>query len=82
MSLQEKLIAIKKDNIAKRPPEVVAILLQEIENLVQSGITDRAIHMGETFPEFKLPDEKGNWVRSKDLLAKGPFAVSFYRGVW
>ena len=27
-------------------------------------------------------DEKGNFVSSKNLLAKGPLAISFYRGVW
>lgn len=82
MKLQEKLNAIKKESIAKRPPEIVAILLQATEELVQSGIADKAIKVGETLPEFTLPDEKGNLVSSKDLLAKGPLAISFYRGVW
>jgi hypothetical protein len=82
LKLQEKLDAMKKENMAKRPPEMVATLLQEVENLVQSGIADKAIKIGETLPEFTLPDEKGNFVSSKHLLAKGPLAISFYRGIW
>ena len=82
MKLQEKLDAMKKESVTKRPPEIVATLLQEIEDLVQSGIADKAINIGETLPDFTLPDEKGNFVSSKNLLAKGPLAISFYRGVW
>ncbi len=82
MKLQKKLNAMKKESMAGRPPETVATMLQEVDNLVQSGITDRAIKVGETLPAFMLPDEKGNLVSSTDLLAKGPLAVSFYRGIW
>jgi hypothetical protein len=82
MKLQEKLIAMKKESIVGRPPEVVEVLVGEIKKLVQSGIADNAIKTGEALPEFTLPDEKGNLVSSKDLLARGPLAVSFYRGVW
>lgn len=82
MKLQEKLIAMKKESSVGRPPEVVEVLVGEIKKLVQSGIADNAIKTGEVLPEFTLPDEKGNLVSSKDLLARGPLAVSFYRGVW
>jgi hypothetical protein len=82
MKLQEKLNAMKKESIATRPPEVVEVLLGEVEKLVQSGIADKAIKSGETLPEFTLPDEKGDLVSSKNLLAKGPLAISFYRGIW
>ena len=82
MKLQEKLIAMKKESIATKPPELIIPLLQGTEELVKSGIADKAIKIGKTLPEFTLPDEKGNLVDSKDLLEKGPFAINFYRGVW
>ncbi len=82
MRLQEKLNVMKKESKAGRPPETVASLLGEVEKLVKSGIADKAIKNGEILPEFNLPDEKGNLVSSKALLAQGPLAVSFYRGVW
>ena len=82
MKLQEKLTAMKKENMASRPPEIVEVLLGEVKKLVDSGIAGNAIGVGETLPEFILPDERGNTVSSKDLLAQGPMALSFYRGVW
>lgn len=82
MRLQEKLDAMKNESKGKIPPETVQILLQEIEDLVQSGIADQAISIGETMPAFTLPDEKGHSVSSDMLLEKGPLAISFYRGVW
>ncbi len=82
MTLQEKLTALKNENMSKRPPEIVATLLQETKNLMESGLADKAIGVGEAMPEFTLPDEKGNDISSKTLLASGPLAISFYRGVW
>ncbi len=82
MKLQEKLNAMKRDSIAGMPPEVVAVLLQATDNLVKSGIADRAIKVGEKLPDFSLSDEGGNLVSSKDLLANGPLVISFYRGGW
>ena len=82
MKLQEKLDEMKKESAAGRPPEVVEVLVGEVKKLVESGIAEKAIKSGESLPEFALPDENGTLVSSKELLAQGPLAVSFYRGVW
>ena len=82
MKLQEKLNEMKKESAASRPPEVVEVLVGEVNKLVESGIADKAMKSGGALPEFTLPDEKGDLVHSKDLIAKGPLAISFYRGVW
>jgi len=82
MKLQEKLIAMKQESITTKPPELIGPLLQATENLVKSGIADKAVKVGEALPEFTLPDVQGNRVSSKALLEKGPLVVSFYRGVW
>ncbi len=73
---------MKNESMAGRPPEVAEIMVGAVEKLVQSGIADKAIKVGETLPDFTLPDEQGNLVSSGDLLARGPLAISFYRGVW
>ena len=31
---------------------------------------------------FRLPDQDGNLVDSKDLLARGPLVVALFRGHW
>lgn len=82
MKLQDKLDAMKKESMASKPPELVATMVQVTKDLIESGIAGKAIKVGEILPEFTLPDEKGNVVSSQDLLAKGPLAISFYRGVW
>ncbi len=82
MGLQEKLNTMKKESAAGRPPEVIAALVGEVQKIVQSGIAEKAIKNGERLPEFALPDETGRLVSSKELLAQGPLAISFYRGVW
>ncbi|WP_136810152.1 hypothetical protein [Desulfosediminicola flagellatus] len=82
MKLYEKLNEIKQKSIANIPPELIAIMLKSTEELVQSGIADKAISVGEALPEFTLPDANGNLISSRDLLAKGPLAISFYRGIW
>jgi peroxiredoxin len=37
---------------------------------------------GDTFPEFSLPDEKGQATSLGSLLEKGPLLLVFYRGPW
>src|SRR5579859_3170467 len=66
----------------KLPPSILEKLHQSIEVLIASGKADRAIHAGERAPEFDLPDPDGVLVSSRQLLAKGPLVVTFYRGVW
>uniref|UniRef100_B0T999 thioredoxin-dependent peroxiredoxin n=1 Tax=Caulobacter sp. (strain K31) TaxID=366602 RepID=B0T999_CAUSK len=83
MALQDKLDALKLDfetNIA--PPPVVEGLHRAVAELIASGAPDRALKAGDVAPAFTLPDENGKPVSSKDLLARGPLVVSFYRGVW
>ncbi|MEY9523736.1 peroxiredoxin [Bradyrhizobium japonicum] len=50
--------------------------------LIASGHAQRAKKAGDAAPEFILRDPDGKPVSSRDLLAKGPLVVSFYRGVW
>ena len=38
--------------------------------------------LGETMPNFVLPDETGQLVSLDSLLEKGPVAVTFHRGHW
>lgn len=82
MSLKETLAAMKQESIATKPPELIGPLLEETDTLVKTGIADKAIKVGEALPEFTLPDVKGRMVSSKELLKKGPLAISFYRGIW
>jgi peroxiredoxin len=37
---------------------------------------------GSTAPTFEFADPGGGWLRSSDLLARGPVLLTFYRGAW
>jgi len=50
--------------------------------LINSGQAQHAKKAGDTAPQFTLKDPEGKPVSSRDLLAKGPLVISFYRGVW
>lgn len=82
MSLQDKLDETKKNFEATAPPEAIAVMHRATDTLLQSGIMDRVLDVGDIAPEFLLNDQDGHSVGSDELLANGPLVVSFYRGVW
>jgi len=82
MGLQNKLDEYKKSFLEKAPPEAVIIMQRATEDLKNSGILDKVLKVGESAPEFSLPDENGTLVELKGLLAQGPVVISFYRGQW
>ena len=82
MGLQDKLDEYKKSFLEKAPPEAVEVMQRATEDLNNSGILNKILKAGESAPEFSLPDENGNLVELKGLLAQGPVVISFYRGKW
>jgi hypothetical protein len=82
MSLQEALSDFKKGVVAKLTPEDAALMDQGAEDLIRSGILERAKKKGDVAPDFALPNPSGEMVALSTLLARGPVVVTFYRGVW
>ncbi len=82
MSLQETLDAMRASFESKLSSEIVDTMHHATEALIQSGIMDHVLKVGEQAPHFALPDHNGDMVGTEELLRKGPLVVSFYRGVW
>lgn len=87
MSLQDQLDAFKADFKAGRPPYnaphwIHPLMDHATNDLVASGLVERARKAGDRAPEFTLHDQHGHVVASDELLATGPLIVSFYRGAW
>lgn len=64
------------------PAEIQAVHARVVEELRNSGAAQKAIQAGVTAPDFQLPDQNGNVLRSVDLLERGPLVICFIRGRW
>jgi peroxiredoxin len=64
------------------PKPALAIMDAETSRLAASGLAARALKVGDTAPDFILPDAQGEPVRLRALLDQGPVVVVFYRGGW
>lgn len=53
-----------------------------IDHLIASGVGDNAVGLGDTAPEFSLPDPAERQVSLASVLESGPAVLSFYRGRW
>jgi len=63
-------------------PEKAAIFDSTTDDLVDSGIANGALKVGQQAPEFALPNQIGESIVLSELLKEGPVVISFYRGSW
>ena len=80
MSLATDLSTFKDGAYARMPKEHSQALSKSIEDFVHTWNPADAINVGEPFPDFSLSDATGKQVSMKELLAKGPLLISFFRG--
>jgi hypothetical protein len=82
MALQEKLDAMREMSKTRIPPEARAVMERSVADLRASGIMSRVAKVGQPAPDFTLPNADGRPVSLKELVARGPVVLSFYRGRW
>ncbi len=82
LTLQEQLAAIKAKTAPMITQEIADAMNQGFEELAGKKVLEKTLKTGDTAPAFVLPDSQGNMIRSKDLLAKKPLVILFYRGKW
>ncbi|RKT26964.1 AhpC/TSA family protein [Paraburkholderia sp. RAU2J] len=87
MSLQKRLDAFKATLESGLPPynvrrSVVDTLQRATDELIESGLAERAKRVGDVAPRFVLKDPDHRPVSSGKLIADGPLVLTFYRGVW
>lgn len=82
MSLSTDLQAQQKQFLSQVSHETQAMMTQATVDLANSGILDQSLKIGDTIPEFTLPNAAGQVISSQDLLAQGPIVITFYRGGW
>jgi len=82
MSLTQLLKAHADQSAAKYPESIKQIMRNAINELSESQLSTKALKTGDLFPEFNLPNAKGEPISSETLLKSGPLIVAFYRGGW
>ncbi|WP_053404534.1 peroxiredoxin-like family protein [Persicobacter sp. CCB-QB2] len=82
MTFQEKLASLVERIEGKMPESYLEVMHGATQDLIDSGIQDKVLKVGDRAPEFVLEDQNGNKVSSREVLAKGPLVLTFYRGVW
>jgi peroxiredoxin len=66
----------------KAPPERLRAYEDGITEVRRSGITDKALKVGDRAPDFELLNAAGKKVRLSKLTAEGPVVLTWYRGGW
>jgi AhpC/TSA family len=82
MSLKETLDSTRAAAVARRGPEIRAIMDRATADLRASDILKKIVAVGQPAPSFSAPNYDGNVISSKELLAEGPLVLSFFRGAW
>lgn len=82
MTLEEKLDNQKEKMKAAAPKEALDVMHHATEDLIASGIMDRAKKVGDIAPDFTLNNARGQAVNLTQKLSAGPVVLGFYRGGW
>lgn len=82
VKLAEQLAKTTADLGSKMPAAAMAVIQKGMEEIQSLGLEEKAIKQGDTIPEFSLKNARNESVSIKDLLAKGPVVITFYRGHW
>jgi peroxiredoxin len=80
-SMSERL-TIFADAMRRLQPGWVATIDRLVDRLKTHNAGEGAPAVGDTMPNFILPDETGHLVSLASLLGRGPAIVTFHRGHW
>jgi peroxiredoxin len=80
--IMKEIEALEKDLAEKVPAEQLKSYAEGIELVKSSGVTGKALKVGDKDPDFELPNATGKPVKLSTRLKDGPVVVTWYRGVW
>lgn len=82
MSLKLELLELAETVRARRTVEAQASIDRLLDQLRMARLDKDCLQVGETAPDFQLPDADGRLVSLDRALALGPVVLAFYRGGW
>jgi peroxiredoxin len=77
-----ELDRIREQSSKSAPADRLQAYEQGIEEVRKSGVTDRALKVGDRAPDFELANATGKTVKLSELTARGPVVLTWYRGGW
>jgi peroxiredoxin/YHS domain-containing protein len=80
--LAPRLAKMKDDANTRLPADVRDLYERNIKAVAADPAIASALKVGDTAPDFDLPDARGGTVSLKALRAKGPVVLAWYRGGW
>lgn len=81
-SLAQQLDDYLEGLMERADPEIVATMRRAAEHWLADKAGDAALKVGDTAPDFTLPDQSGNPVSLSATLRRGPVVLTFFRGGW
>ena len=81
-SLKSKLDAKKEASKLKTDPTTAKVFKEGIESVMESGVLENALKVGDVAPNFKLKIALGETVDLYEYLKKGKVVLTWYRGGW
>lgn len=82
MSLKKQIADFEEEKARTHDRDILDLIDETTAALVNSGIAEKSVGVGDQAPDFTLPDAMGNDVRLSDLTKARPVIVTFYRGGW
>ncbi len=81
-ALSQQIAAMQAEMIPQIPEEALNTMMATTQALVDTGLADNALNVGQTCPDFELKNAHGHIVSLDEQLKNGPQVISFYRGAW
>ena len=81
-SLSDQINQSVQDFMSALPEDEQATVMQSFEKLHTSSVAANAIDVGDTSPDFRLPNATDQVLSLHETLEQGPVVLSFYRGGW
>jgi peroxiredoxin len=81
-ALKDDLAKTRADLTRSMPPATIETFDRAQAALAASGITDKALKVGQTAPMFTAPVAGGSTFDLASALKRGPAVITFYRGTW
>lgn len=82
MDLAQSLRLARKNLSETLPIETLEAIDNVTEEVINSGIAHQSLKVGDTIPDFALPNHNGELIEIQKLLKRGAVVISFYRGTW